>query len=87
MCCASTARNAHSALRGRGLDVEQGLAIEYLRGLEPGSLGGIVMITEMTQDHSAILPLLISGSIAYAVRVLRGQGSAGGGRRYADGQP
>jgi CIC family chloride channel protein len=31
-------------------------------------LTGIVMITEMTQDHSAILPLLISGSIAYAVR-------------------
>jgi chloride channel protein, CIC family len=31
-------------------------------------LTGIVMITEMTQDRSAILPLLISGSIAYAVR-------------------
>ena len=33
-----------TSARGRGLDVEQGLAIEYLRGLEPGSLGGIVMI-------------------------------------------
>jgi chloride channel protein, CIC family len=31
-------------------------------------LTGIVMITEMTQDRSTILPLLISGSIAYAVR-------------------
>jgi chloride channel protein, CIC family len=31
-------------------------------------LTGIVMITEMTQDRSAILPLLISGSIAYAIR-------------------
>jgi len=29
---------------GRGLDVEQGLAVEYLRTVEPGSLGGIVMI-------------------------------------------
>ena len=28
----------------RGLDVEQGLAVEYLRTLEPASLGGIVMI-------------------------------------------
>jgi 2-polyprenyl-3-methyl-5-hydroxy-6-metoxy-1,4-benzoquinol methylase len=28
----------------RGLDVEQGLAVEYLRTVEPGSLGGIVMI-------------------------------------------
>ena len=33
-----------TSARGRGLDVEQGLAVEYLRGLEPGSLGGIVMI-------------------------------------------
>jgi 2-polyprenyl-3-methyl-5-hydroxy-6-metoxy-1,4-benzoquinol methylase len=30
--------------RSRGLDVEQGLAVEYLRNIEPGSLGGIVMI-------------------------------------------
>ncbi len=29
---------------GRGLDVEQGFAVEHLRTLEPGSLGGIVMI-------------------------------------------
>ncbi len=28
----------------RGLDVRQGLAVEYLRTVEPGSLGGIVMI-------------------------------------------
>lgn len=33
-----------TSARGRGLDVEQGLAVEYLRGLEPGSIGGIVMI-------------------------------------------
>jgi SAM-dependent methyltransferase len=30
--------------RSRGLDVEQGFAVEYLRNVEPGSLGGIVMI-------------------------------------------
>jgi 2-polyprenyl-3-methyl-5-hydroxy-6-metoxy-1,4-benzoquinol methylase len=30
--------------RGRGLDAEQGFAVDYLRGLEAGSLGGIVMI-------------------------------------------
>jgi O-antigen chain-terminating methyltransferase len=30
--------------RARGLDVVQGFAVEHLRGLEPGSLGGIVMI-------------------------------------------
>jgi len=30
--------------RSRGLDVEQGLAVEYLQDVEPGSLGGIVMI-------------------------------------------
>jgi 2-polyprenyl-3-methyl-5-hydroxy-6-metoxy-1,4-benzoquinol methylase len=33
-----------TSARGRGLDVEQGFAIEYLRSVEPGSLGGIVMI-------------------------------------------
>ena len=33
-----------TSARGRGLDVEQGLAVEYLRGLEPASIGGIVMI-------------------------------------------
>jgi 2-polyprenyl-3-methyl-5-hydroxy-6-metoxy-1,4-benzoquinol methylase len=32
------------AARGRGLDVTQGFAVDYLRGLEAGSLGGIVMI-------------------------------------------
>jgi O-antigen chain-terminating methyltransferase len=32
------------AARGRGLDVEPGFAIDYLRRLEAGSLGGIVMI-------------------------------------------
>jgi O-antigen chain-terminating methyltransferase len=32
------------AARGRGLDVVQGFAVDYLRGLEAGSLGGIVMI-------------------------------------------
>jgi O-antigen chain-terminating methyltransferase len=30
--------------RSRGLDAEQGFAVEYLRNVEPGSLGGIVMI-------------------------------------------
>jgi len=30
--------------RGRGLDVERGTAVEYLRSLEPQSLGGISMI-------------------------------------------
>jgi 2-polyprenyl-3-methyl-5-hydroxy-6-metoxy-1,4-benzoquinol methylase len=33
-----------TSARGRGLNVEQGLAVEYLRSLEPASLGGIVMI-------------------------------------------
>jgi SAM-dependent methyltransferase len=32
------------AARGRGLDVEPGFAVDYLRRLEAGSLGGIVMI-------------------------------------------
>jgi CIC family chloride channel protein len=33
-------------------------------------LTGIVMLTEMTGDNSVILPLVITGSIAYAVRKL-----------------
>jgi hypothetical protein len=33
-----------TSAQGRGLDVEQGLAVEYLRTVEPGTLGGIVMI-------------------------------------------
>src|SRR4029079_19151152 len=33
-----------TSARGRGLDVERGLAVEYLRTVEPGTLGGIVMI-------------------------------------------
>jgi 2-polyprenyl-3-methyl-5-hydroxy-6-metoxy-1,4-benzoquinol methylase len=33
-----------ASARSRGLDVEQGLAVEYLRTVEPASLGGIVMI-------------------------------------------
>jgi 2-polyprenyl-3-methyl-5-hydroxy-6-metoxy-1,4-benzoquinol methylase len=33
-----------TSARSRGLDVEQGLAVEYLRTVEPGTLGGIVMI-------------------------------------------
>ena len=33
-----------TSARGRGLEVEQGLAVEYLRTVEPASLGGIVMI-------------------------------------------
>ena len=33
-----------TSARGRGLDVEQGFAVDYLRSVEPGSLGGIVMI-------------------------------------------
>jgi 2-polyprenyl-3-methyl-5-hydroxy-6-metoxy-1,4-benzoquinol methylase len=33
-----------TSARGRGLEVEQGFAIEYLRRVEPASLGGIVMI-------------------------------------------
>ena len=40
----SPTRSSSELARGRGLDVEQGFAVEYLRGLEPGSLGGIVMI-------------------------------------------
>ena len=32
------------AARGRGLDAQQGFAVDYLRGVEAGSLGGIVMI-------------------------------------------
>jgi CIC family chloride channel protein len=31
-------------------------------------LTGIVMLTEMTRDHSIILPLAITGAVAYAVR-------------------
>jgi CIC family chloride channel protein len=33
-------------------------------------LTGIIMITEMTQDNSVVLPLVIAGSMAYAVRKL-----------------
>jgi CIC family chloride channel protein len=33
-------------------------------------LTGIIMLTEMTGDNSVILPLVITGSIAYAVRKL-----------------
>jgi CIC family chloride channel protein len=33
-------------------------------------LTGIIMITEMTQDNSVVLPLVITGSMAYAVRKL-----------------
>ncbi len=41
-----------------------------IAGTTGAVLTAIVMITEMTQDHAAILPLLISGCIAYAVRKL-----------------
>jgi 2-polyprenyl-3-methyl-5-hydroxy-6-metoxy-1,4-benzoquinol methylase len=33
-----------ASARGRGLDVEQGFAVEHLRKVEPASLGGIVII-------------------------------------------
>jgi chloride channel protein, CIC family len=39
-----------------------------IAGTTGAVLTAIVMITEMTQDRAAILPLLISGTIAYGVR-------------------
>lgn len=41
-------------------------------GIIAGSTGavltGIIMITEMTQDHRVMLPLILTTSVAYAVR-------------------
>ena len=56
-----------TSARGRGLDVEQGLAIEYLRRLEPGSLGGIVMIQVI--EH--LSPQHVIDFVALAAEKLR----------------
>ena len=56
-----------TSARGRGLDVEQGLAVEYLRGLEPGSLGGIVMIQVI--EH--LSPQHVIDFVALAAEKLR----------------
>ena len=53
--------------QGRGLDVEQGLAVEYLRTLEPGSLGGIVMIQVI--EH--LSPQQVIDFVALAAEKLR----------------
>jgi 2-polyprenyl-3-methyl-5-hydroxy-6-metoxy-1,4-benzoquinol methylase len=53
--------------RGRGLDVEQGLAVEYLRTLEPGTLGGIVMIQVI--EH--LSPQQVIDFVALAAEKLR----------------
>jgi 2-polyprenyl-3-methyl-5-hydroxy-6-metoxy-1,4-benzoquinol methylase len=56
-----------TSARGRGLDVEQGFAVEYLRGLEPGSLGGIVMIQVI--EH--LSPQHVIDFVALAAEKLR----------------
>lgn len=56
-----------SSARGRGLEVEQGVAVEYLRGLEPGSLGGIVMIQVI--EH--LSPQHVIDFVALAAEKLR----------------
>jgi 2-polyprenyl-3-methyl-5-hydroxy-6-metoxy-1,4-benzoquinol methylase len=53
--------------RGRGLDVEQGLAVEYLRTVEPGTLGGIVMIQVI--EH--LSPQQVIDFVALAAEKLR----------------
>jgi hypothetical protein len=52
---------------GRGLDVEQGTAVEYLRTVEPGSLGGIVMIQVI--EH--LSPQQVLDFVALAAEKLR----------------
>ncbi len=56
-----------TSARGRGLDVEQGLAVEYLRSVEPGSLGGIVMIQVI--EH--LSPQHVIDFVALAAEKLR----------------
>jgi 2-polyprenyl-3-methyl-5-hydroxy-6-metoxy-1,4-benzoquinol methylase len=56
-----------TSARGRGLDVEQGLAVEYLRTLEPGTLGGIVMIQVI--EH--LSPQQVIDFVALAAEKLR----------------
>jgi 2-polyprenyl-3-methyl-5-hydroxy-6-metoxy-1,4-benzoquinol methylase len=56
-----------TSARGRGLDVEQGLAVEYLRTVEPGSLGGIVMIQVI--EH--LSPQQVIDFVALAAEKLR----------------
>jgi chloride channel protein, CIC family len=58
-----------------GLNVEIAtFAIAGMAAMIGGTTGavltGIIMITEMTQDNSVVLPLVIAGSMAYAVRKL-----------------
>jgi chloride channel protein, CIC family len=58
-----------------GLDIEIAtFAIAGMAATIGGTTGavltGIIMITEMTQDNSVVLPLVIAGSMAYAVRKL-----------------
>ena len=56
-----------TSARGRGLDVEQGFAVEYLRSVEPGSLGGIVMIQVI--EH--LSPQHVIDFVALAAEKLR----------------
>lgn len=53
--------------RGRGLDVEQGTAVEYLRTVKPGTLGGIVMIQVI--EH--LSPQQVIDFVALAAEKLR----------------
>jgi CIC family chloride channel protein len=58
-----------------GLDIDMPtFAIAGMAATIGGTTGavltGIIMITEMTQDNSVVLPLVITGSMAYAVRKL-----------------
>ena len=58
-----------------GLNVEIAtFAIAGMAAMIGGTTGavltGIIMISEMTQDNSVVLPLVIAGSMAYAVRKL-----------------
>ena len=56
-----------TSARGRGLDVERGLAVEYLRTVEPGTLGGIVMIQVI--EH--LSPQQVIDFVALAAEKLR----------------
>ena len=61
----------HGLIPGLEVDVPT-FALAGMAAMIGGSTGavltGIVMIMEMTQDHSIVLPLVITGSIAYGVR-------------------
>jgi 2-polyprenyl-3-methyl-5-hydroxy-6-metoxy-1,4-benzoquinol methylase len=56
-----------ASARGRGLDAERGFAIDYLRDIEPGSLGGIVLIQVI--EH--LSPQHVIDFVALAAAALR----------------